>query len=52
MLAYTQPEPGVLELAGPFEGQPIQVRLRRIDDFQPLLTTRGFHWINAYSLIR
>ena len=35
VLSYKEPEPGVLEFAGPFAGPPIEVRLRRLDDFNP-----------------
>ena len=51
-LAFALVEPGVLTLEGEFEGGSVIVRMRRIDDGKPLLTGRGFHWINEFPLNR
>lgn len=45
-LTWSQEEPGLLALNGTFDGQPMQARLRRLDDSKFLLVSRGFHWIN------
>ena len=44
-LTYTEPEAGVLELAGTLDGKPIALRLRKEATSYPLLE-RGFHWVN------
>lgn len=44
-LVYQSPQPGVLLVAGPFEGQQVRVRLRRTEPPKFLLVTRGFHWV-------
>ncbi len=49
---YESPEPGVYVLKQTTWGLSHEIRLRRIDDYKPLLTTRGFHWINEYPLNR
>ncbi|MDX2200108.1 MAG: DCC1-like thiol-disulfide oxidoreductase family protein [Phycisphaerae bacterium] len=49
---YDSPEPGVYVLKQTTWGLSHEIRLRRIDDYKPLLTTRGFHWINEYPLNR
>lgn len=41
-----------IELSGTFEGRNIRVTLRRDDSYTPLLTTRGFHWINEFPMNR
>jgi hypothetical protein len=51
-LSYTRPEDGVLILEGPFEGEKIRARLRRADDTEFLLRSRGFRWVNEYPFNR
>jgi hypothetical protein len=46
VLSYRRPEPKVLTLEGTFEGKKLRARLRRIDESEFLLISRGFHWIN------
>lgn len=46
VFSYRQPEPKVLTLEGTLEGKAIRARLRRIDESEFLLVSRGFHWIN------
>jgi hypothetical protein len=48
--SYRQPAPGVLDLEGTMDGQAIRARLRRMDESQLLLVSRGFHWVNEYPL--
>jgi len=48
---WRESEPGVLRLEGSFQGQPTVVIMRR-DEADPLLTGRGFHWINEYPFNR
>jgi hypothetical protein len=45
-LTWRQVEPGLLALEGTFGGQAMQARLRRLDESEILLISRGFHWIN------
>lgn len=52
VLSYAIPEAGVLTLEGVFEGAPIAVRLRLNEADKPLLTTRGFRWINEVPFNR
>jgi predicted DCC family thiol-disulfide oxidoreductase YuxK len=52
VLKFSQPEPDRIELEGDYDGARIRVTLRREEQAQPLLTTRGFHWINEYPLNR
>jgi predicted DCC family thiol-disulfide oxidoreductase YuxK len=52
VLQYAAPEADVITLEGLFDGAEIVARLRRKADEQPLLTTRGFHWINEYPFNR
>jgi hypothetical protein len=35
-------------LQGNINGNPVTLKLRRLDDSKMILTTRGFHWINEY----
>lgn len=46
VFTYEQPEPGVLTLAGDLDGHTVRATLRRAEQTQFPLTTRGFHWIN------
>jgi hypothetical protein len=52
VLDYQQPSPDLILLSGPFEGAHIRLELHRETATQPLLTTRGFHWINEFPLNR
>jgi hypothetical protein len=45
-LTYQRPEPGRLLLEGTFDGRKIQAVLRRTENPEFRLITRGFHWIN------
>jgi hypothetical protein len=51
-LTFSEPEPGLLVLEGEFEGQAVRAKLRRADEGQFLLVSRGFHWINEYPFNR
>jgi hypothetical protein len=51
-LGYTQPAPGLLTLEGMLDGHQLRARLRRDEDREFLLTSRGFHWINEYPFNR
>jgi hypothetical protein len=52
VLSFQQPEPNVILLEGTFEGGTIAARLSRSDADKPLLTSRGFHWINEFPFNR
>lgn len=39
-------------LAGTFDGAALELHLRRIDDREFTLTSRGFHWVNEGSFVR
>ena len=51
-LTYQRPEPGRLLLEGTFDGKKIQAVLRRTENPEFRLITRGFHWINEYPFNR
>jgi hypothetical protein len=51
-LTYQRPEPGRLLLEGTFDGRKIQAVLRRTDNPEFRLMTRGFHWINEHPFNR
>jgi hypothetical protein len=51
-LTYREPGPGRLVLEGTWEGQAVRAELRRVDEAQFLLVSRGFHWINEYPFNR
>lgn len=51
-LVYRELEPGLLELDGDFGSEKVQAKLRRIEDPDFLLNSRGFHWINEYPFNR
>jgi hypothetical protein len=46
VLSYRQAESGRLVVEGPFAGRRIRVQLRRHNDSEFPLVSRGFHWIN------
>jgi hypothetical protein len=52
ILSFNQDGPDELVIEGVFEGLPTVARLKREMEAPPLLTTRGFHWINEYPLNR
>jgi uncharacterized membrane protein YphA (DoxX/SURF4 family) len=37
-----------LGMQGSINGNPVTLKLHRLDDSQMILTSRGFHWINEY----
>ena len=43
---------GMLVLRGSYEGQEIEARLRRVENPQFPLSSRGFHWVNEYPFNR
>ncbi len=49
-LAYQNPQPDVLTVAGDFDGHHMTASLRRTNESKYLLTSRGFHWINEYPM--
>jgi uncharacterized membrane protein YphA (DoxX/SURF4 family) len=49
---YENPRPEILTLTGQMDGHLVTVTLHRIDESKFLLTSRGFHWINEFSLNR
>ena len=49
---YVRPDPGTLIVDGAMEGKKLYARLRRADDREFLLTSRGFHWISEYPFNR
>ena len=51
-LSFAMPAADIITLTGTFEGKPISATLKRSDDAPPLLTHRGFHWINEFPLYR
>ncbi|HKV08178.1 MAG TPA: hypothetical protein VJ725_08580 [Thermoanaerobaculia bacterium] len=52
VLSYQRPKPEILVMEGSFKDQQIRVRIRRFDDSEFLLTSRGFHWINEQPFNR
>jgi hypothetical protein len=52
VLNYERPEPERLTLDGGVDGRRLQATLRRADETQFLLTSRGFNWINEYPFNR
>ncbi len=52
VLSFQQPAPNEILLEGPFEGGTIAARLLRHDADKPLLTSRGFRWINEFPFNR
>lgn len=45
-VAYFQPEPDVLVLAGQLKADTLNIRMKRFDEKEFRLIKRGFHWIN------
>ena len=52
VLTFARCEPGVMLLQGQFEGATVSAHLRLQDEARPLLTSRGFHWINEFPYNR
>lgn len=50
--SYKKLGPDSLQMQGTLDGKKIQARLKRMDESQFLLTSRGFHWINEYPFNR
>jgi hypothetical protein len=44
--------PGLITLSGELDGKKIQARLRKLDEKDFLLRTRGFHWISEFPFNR
>ena len=51
-LEFSRPATDRLALRGPWEGDSIDVELRRVDETEFLLLNRGFHWIQPYPYFR
>lgn len=51
-LKYTMDKNGILTINGRFMKDSVNIRLKRFDEKQFLLTQRGFHWVNEYPLNR
>jgi hypothetical protein len=51
-LACQRPEAGLMVLDGTFDGKPIRAKLRRADERQFLLLSRGFHWVSEVPFNR
>ena len=51
-LTFAMPRPGCIALEGTFEGKRITALLVLTDQAPPLLTSRGFHWINEFPMNR
>jgi hypothetical protein len=51
-LTYQRPAPGLLLLAGTFDGHAVRATLHLADPAKRLLTSRGFHWINEVPFNR
>jgi hypothetical protein len=52
VLSYRRDEPGRLTVEGRFDGRRIRVRLRRLNEAEFQLVSRGFHWINEVPFNR
>lgn len=50
--AYESPQPDLLVLTGKMDGQPVSVTLHKEDASKFLLNSRGFHWVQEYSVNR
>jgi hypothetical protein len=51
-LAYPRTSPNELALTGRWAGDTIAARLRRIDESQFLLRTKGIRWVQSYPYFR
>jgi len=49
---YEDPQPDLLILTGKMGGQPVSATLHKEDASQFLLNSRGFHWIQEFSVSR
>lgn len=52
VLAYAQPEAGALVLQGSAGEHTLRAVLKRVEESEYLLVSRGFHWINEYPFNR
>lgn len=43
---YNRPDPETLHLSGSYNGRPLRVSMRRLDESDFRLTSRGFRWIS------
>lgn len=43
---YKRPDPETLHLSGSYDGRPLSVSMRRLDESDFRLTSRGFRWIS------
>ena len=50
--AYENPQPDVLILTGKIGEQPVSAMLHKEDESNFLLNSRGFHWIQEFSVNR
>lgn len=50
--SLSEPTPGTLILSGTINQRPASLTLTLDPTFKPLLTSRGFHWINEFPLNR
>jgi hypothetical protein len=51
-LTFSQPGPKLLNFQGTFDGHKVKAQLRKADESEFLLVSRGFHWINEYPFNR
>lgn len=42
---YNRPDPETLHLSGSYNGRPLSVSMRRLDESDFRLTSRGFRWV-------
>ncbi|MCY1019560.1 hypothetical protein [Pyxidicoccus sp. MSG2] len=52
VLAYSQPDAEHFVFQGTFQGAPIDVRLKKVDESKHLLVNRGFNWIQEFPFNR
>jgi uncharacterized membrane protein YphA (DoxX/SURF4 family) len=51
-LTYDRPDGNHLHLQGTLMNEPVDLRLRKVDDSKYLLLNRGYHWITEISFNR
>jgi hypothetical protein len=51
-LTCRRPEAGLMVLEGIFDGKAVRAKLRRVDERQFLLLSRGFHWVSEVPFNR
>jgi uncharacterized membrane protein YphA (DoxX/SURF4 family) len=52
VLAYSQPDAEHFVFQGTFQGAPLEVRLKKVDESKHLLVNRGFNWIQEFPFNR